>query len=1352
MKKLNIPEKANHNENKKGASGSNNKHVLFHKKYETSDERRSAKRAAQLSKQNVRREARVVKYGSDSVGAVVADFNKRFVAAFMALVFALSCLVIGVNFATKADDETASNGNIVTSKNLSFNATTGKYDLALEAYATGKTTETPTALDIALVIDQSGSMTTGDMGESYDPATITNWTVSAATSEEQYYYRIVEDGVAHYYPVKAREGLLYEEASSIYIFDLLANHHYGIVSWGSPLWYNIRTINSDKTSSYYYPDSNGVMHKVYAISVGDFNDYSIYLYYYLDPYYNGVNYEEADEWNVQSNAWTNVLGDRRMPRERLLDSLVWKNLVNNNKVAYVGTSDGTTTSAESTTRHAYKWFQDGDAVTGLYLPVTNKTTYNEIYYVDSDGNEQPLPNSKTAYTANDIVYSGTLYKASGTTRLEALQEAVSDFTKAVGENAKENDVDHRIAVVGFAGNQTPSYSTIGGRYSYSGKNRSYDYVNTGLFIEGGFKNYEEITGYDSGISSSPSLNFHYYVGSGTSKTPVKRNSNGTWYTVSTAETSNSDGTYTAGSRSTYSQTISSSNKFYRPVYEDLQSSDYKKALVSVNANDAGYFDTESEENASSYHTFVSDSSKTNGVNDYIDKAISQFGDYGGTYTSYGISMANKVFDANPISQDENRERIIIVFTDGEPGGSGYDEAIANEALSDGQTSKDTYGATVYTIGLFKTTPSEDVDDFMNELSSKGSVTKNPVYAGSSYGPSGDLDGSKTYYYTEDGKTYSVKAIRNGSSSLGWWYTYQGTTSDSYSYFLPYANTSDERTTRNQFYEKNGNTYSKVYSGDNDDQLDTSKTYYALDSGYYYPVKWEYRWYNSDNYIVDPKTSSDDRTARRKDFFEITGAEVTGSDNIYYQTASTVSELNSAFTNITESISGTTLDETAILKDVINTTNFTLPNDLTADGVVTVYTSKGSQDTENGSIGGWTTPVDITEDVTVEWGADKKTLSVSGFDYSKNYIAYGKAAIDNDTVANQGRKLIVKISGLTPKETGEALTSNSSAGIYTPDESGGDDTLVASFDSPSLDRFPVTMHVGDEDSTLTFNTKLALAANENVTANFDQIIVNNDSSRATYSNSVSDGSITWGGTVGNNNVIYLEYIRNPSNETKASDYTLGTTITPNDTVSYTYQYALEENGTPQDLPSTQISLGTAAAEKNIYITSEATSKDVVITESTTGTYADTSRAFPITLTLKDKDSNNVFGTYSYELGDGTTGSVTFTNGTGTISLSNGQTATLKALPYNATLTVEPTAATYYTQSVELDSSSDTSKTATINTDGITFNVNYVRKDVTDSGILDNTNPISKWMFIIAGVLAVLAIVFAVWQKRKKNLTE
>ena len=78
---------------------------------------------------------------------------------------------------------------------------------------------------------------------------------------------------------------------------------------------------------------------------------------------------------------------------------------------------------------------------------------------------------------------------------------------------------------------------------------------------------------------------------------------------------------------------------------------------------------------------------------------------GGTYTNLGLEMANGIFAANPIQGTEQRNRVVIVFTDGKPGRTDYDSAVANSAISEAATTKKAataggYGATVYTIGVF----------------------------------------------------------------------------------------------------------------------------------------------------------------------------------------------------------------------------------------------------------------------------------------------------------------------------------------------------------------------------------------------------------------------------------------------------------------------------------------------------------------------------------------------------------------------------------------------------------------------------------------------------------------------------
>ena len=73
---------------------------------------------------------------------------------------------------------------------------------------------------------------------------------------------------------------------------------------------------------------------------------------------------------------------------------------------------------------------------------------------------------------------------------------------------------------------------------------------------------------------------------------------------------------------------------------------------------------------------------------------------GGTLTNLGLEMGNGIFGANPIAEGEKRNRVVIVFSDGVPGWSGYDSDTAKSAITQAGTAKNTYGATVYTIGIF----------------------------------------------------------------------------------------------------------------------------------------------------------------------------------------------------------------------------------------------------------------------------------------------------------------------------------------------------------------------------------------------------------------------------------------------------------------------------------------------------------------------------------------------------------------------------------------------------------------------------------------------------------------------------
>ena len=230
----------------------------------------------------------------------------------------------------------------------------------------------------------------------------------------------------------------------------------------------------------------------------------------------------------------------------------------------------------------------------LYTPAADDA--NTVYtytYTDAAGTIQTIGTSTGAATQ----YAPPFYKRSistngGGSRLDALKSAVTAFSnavaaKAAGEdgdiNAPADNVNHRIAVVGFASGQR-----------YNGIN--YNYNNTEVFV--------------------------------------------------------------------------GSNQ-YR--YGTAAQGQYGNAFQNMNTS--------------------------TGVGN-VSASITALAADGGTLTNLGLEMANGIFAANPIQSGETRNRVVVLFTDGVPGWSGFDSDTANAAISQASTAKNTYGATVYSIGIF----------------------------------------------------------------------------------------------------------------------------------------------------------------------------------------------------------------------------------------------------------------------------------------------------------------------------------------------------------------------------------------------------------------------------------------------------------------------------------------------------------------------------------------------------------------------------------------------------------------------------------------------------------------------------
>lgn len=236
------------------------------------------------------------------------------------------------------------------------------------------------------------------------------------------------------------------------------------------------------------------------------------------------------------------------------------------------------------------------------------------------------PKTSASDTASDQFYS----RGSATTikRLTALKKAVTSFADDVAKKAKgpdgilgtDDDVNHRIAVVGFAS----------GRY-YQGRN--YNYGNTEVFV--GANQYK-----------------------------------------------------------------------------------YGSSAQSV------------------YGSALQDMSKQAGQNN-IAASIGALDANGGTLTNLGLEMANGILAANKVT-DNSRNRIVVVFTDGQPGWSGYDSSVANSAINQAATTKNTYNATVYTVGIFENadatsagnqngTEAEMSNWFMQNMSSNNGTPQDPSY-------------------------------------------------------------------------------------------------------------------------------------------------------------------------------------------------------------------------------------------------------------------------------------------------------------------------------------------------------------------------------------------------------------------------------------------------------------------------------------------------------------------------------------------------------------------------------------------------------------------------------------------------
>lgn len=438
------------------------------RKFERKD--KNEKRRLALEKQNARRQKNMTRYGADNGAALVvsrtSDFNRRFVAAFLALVFAISTMVLGLNFATKADDSLANltptattdpESGMVLSKYLTPNSN-GNYDLTMEAYTTADEVEITEKIptDFVVVVDQSGSMDTADMPTG--TATVQNNKYLETIANGQYYYK---DG-DNYYRVYGVKDYLYRYYPANYWFTGDIVEHLGTdIGW----FMGETDATTDIDNAFYFrEDVNGTTYYIPIRTTIQGKIGTYVMRFQFPSKLTGNTYKFDREVTTYSSNG---------------NSPWYKNVLNGD----VMTSGALWSTANTTVQSMYP--NDNEYTystinlllarprTGMYInyPMYGRhLSYTKLCYRDIDGVEYEVPSNtnngqttwefcddngyaRSAQAADSArpTYSG-LYTFSGTTtRIAALKAALNEFAEAVAnETDYYGSVDNRISIVGFS--------------------------------------------------------------------------------------------------------------------------------------------------------------------------------------------------------------------------------------------------------------------------------------------------------------------------------------------------------------------------------------------------------------------------------------------------------------------------------------------------------------------------------------------------------------------------------------------------------------------------------------------------------------------------------------------------------------------------------------------------------------------------------------------------------------------------------------------------------------------------------------------------------------------------------------
>lgn len=149
---------------------------------------------------------------------------------------------------------------------------------------------------------------------------------------------------------------------------------------------------------------------------------------------------------------------------------------------------------------------------------------------------------------------------------------------------------------------------------------------------------------------------------------------------------------------------------------------------------------------------------------------------------------------------------------------------------------------------------------------------------------------------------------------------------------------------------------------------------------------------------------------------------------YYKTVSSAADLNNIFTDISQTIGGTTvtLGSTSVLRDVISD-SFTLPEGY-KDGDIKAYSVSCMG--KNGDTYTWANTPDAGKYTVTVDPSDNKTINVTDFSYADNWVDQFGVEDSPSGGTSHGKKLVVEIP-IVPEQdaTGSVKTNGDASGIY-----------------------------------------------------------------------------------------------------------------------------------------------------------------------------------------------------------------------------------------------------------------------------------------------------------------------------------